>query len=51
MRNVTIPYVWKVNDRLLRGRKTIVDIWENGLAWCYGSLSQALYVVKHEVPK
>jgi hypothetical protein len=50
MKNVTIPYVWKVNDRLLRGRENIINIWENGLAWCYGTLSEALHFVRTRVP-
>lgn len=41
MRNVTIPYVWKINDFLLRGKVNIVNIWENGLAACYTILQTA----------
>ena len=33
--NATIPYVWKINDCILKGRVNRVNIWEDGLASCY----------------
>ena len=50
MKNVSIPYVWKINDRLLRGRVNIINIWENGLAWCYGLFYEAFSNVKRIIP-
>ena len=50
MKNASIPYVWKINDYLLRGRVNIVNIWENGLAWCYGVLYEATATVKTAIP-
>lgn len=41
LHNVTIPYVWKVTDWLLRGRVNIVKVWENGLACCYSLFDDA----------
>lgn len=51
MANVTIPYVWKINDYLLRGRVNIVNIWENGLAACYQILCHAQEGLVTAIPK
>ncbi len=36
-----MPYVWKVNDNLLRGKTNIINMWENGLSKCYEILLNA----------
>lgn len=40
--NATIPYVWKINDCLLKGRVNRVNIWEEGLVSCYSLMRTAL---------
>lgn len=50
MKSATIPYVWKINDFLLRGRVNIINIWENGLAACYSKLTDSLERLVHVVP-
>lgn len=51
LRNATIPYVWKVNDWLLRGRVNIINIWENGLAWIYSFFVNAITNFKTVIPE
>ena len=51
MTRATIPYIWKINDFLLRGRVNIVNIWENGLAACYDMLTTALDRLVKAVPQ
>lgn len=51
MRRATVPYVWKINDFLLRGRVNIVNFWENGLATCYTILTEALERMVNVIPR
>lgn len=48
--NASIPYVWKVNECLLKGRVGRVEIWEEGLAWCYGFMDTAAEFLVDTVP-
>ena len=49
--NVKIPYVWKINDIIFRGRKNIVNLWENGLSGIYQFLTKGFELVVYDIPK
>lgn len=49
--SATIPYVWKINGCILRGRLKRKLIWENGLAWCYNFIDTAYINLKKYVPQ
>lgn len=39
MQGVKIPYVWKINDIIFRGKNNIVNFWENGLSGCHSLIT------------
>ena len=43
--------MWKINDIIFRGRKNIVNLWENGLSGCYQLIVNGFELVIHDIPK
>ena len=46
-----IPYTWKINDWIVRGKVNIKKVWENGLACCLNMLESAFDFFVEVLPK
>ena len=51
MENVTIPYVWKINDSIFRGQFNRMEYWYNGICWCYDFTTSAVAFFVTIIPK
>lgn len=47
----TIPYVWKINGCMFRGRVKRLDAWQEGLSRCYRLMNFALDSLAEVVPR
>lgn len=46
-----IPYVWKINGNIFFGKKTRINIWENGLAYGFDLVEKGINAIVTEIPK
>ena len=51
MENASVPYVWKINDTIFRGRHNIMEFWYNGLCWCYDFITNSVTFLLKIIPK